>query len=545
MSWDPAEFTGKLSVAADAFDRPEVARLSEALIAHLNNRVGLYPEADAVKVLGILRRKRHFELLQRVADAFLQSGQMSPPVRRQYAQALIERGPGHWTAAVAVLQDLVAGTAADPEENAEARGLLGRVYKQLYLAGGPAARRRRILERSVAAYLDVYRSAPEVHLWHGINAVALLARGRRDGVTLDGAPDPAAIAQEILQTIEDLDQEGTIMYWELATAAEACVALGRTEKALWWILRYVDAPGADAFELASTLRQLTEVWRLDDVNDPGAKLLPLLRSQLLQREGGQVEVKPSELPASVERLDRQDTVEGGLEKVFGFEKSVALRWYRTGLDRCRAVGRVESRTGKGFGTGFLVRGGDLHPRFGDELLLLTNAHVLSNDPQVQSTFGSRHTEAALVTFEVLGTEHEVAEQLWTSPPWELDATLVRLTPGIQAQGRPFSLAPGPIPTADGKLRVYVIGHPSGRSLEISLHDSTLLDCEDPKVHYRTPTEPGSSGSPVFNEDWDLVALHHAGRDDMPRLRKQPGTYAANEGIWIQSIVRKLREVWGT
>jgi V8-like Glu-specific endopeptidase len=544
MSWDPADFSRQLAAAAEAFERPEVARLCEALIAHLGNRVGLYPEADALRVLGTLRRKRHFELLRRVADAFLLSGQMSPQVRRHYAQALIEGGPGHWTAAVAVLQDLVAGTAADPEENAEARGLLGRVYKQLYLAGGPAARRRRFLERSVTSYLDVYRSAPEVHLWHGINAVALLIRGRQDGMALDGAPDPGAIAQEILATIEDLDREGTIMYWELATAAEAAVALGRIDKALWWTLRYVDAPGADAFELASTLRQLTEVWRLDDVNDPGAKLLPLLRSQLLQREGGQVEVTPAELSASVQRLDRQDTAEGGLEKVFGFEKSVALRWYRTGLERCSAIGRVESRTGKGFGTGFLVRGSDLHPRFGSELLLLTNAHVLSNDPQVQSVFGSRHTEAAVVTFEVLGTEHQVAEQLWTSPPWELDATLVRLTPAVAAPGALFSLAPQPIPSADGKLRVYVIGHPAGRSLEISLHDSVLLDCEDPKIHYRTPTEPGSSGSPVFNEDWDLVALHHAGRDDMPRLKGQPGTYAANEGIWIYAIIRKLREVWG-
>ncbi|HYO13527.1 MAG TPA: serine protease [Thermoanaerobaculia bacterium] len=544
MRWDPADFSRQLAAAAEAFDRPEVARLAEELIAHLRSRVGLYPEADALRVLGILRRKRHFELLQRVADAFLLSGQRSPQALRHYAQALIEGGPGRWTAAVAVLEDLVAGTTAHPEENAEARGLLGRVYKQLYLAGGPAARRRRFLERSVASYLDVYRSAPEVHLWHGINAVALLIRGREEGMALDGGPDPGAIAREILETIEDLDREGTIMYWELATAAEAAVALGRTDKALWWILRYIDAPGADAFELASTLRQLTDVWRLDVVDDPGAKLLPLLRSQLLQREGGQVEVKPAELTASVQRLDRQDTVEGGLEKVFGFEKSVALRWYRTGLERCSAIGRVESRTGKGFGTGFLVRGGDLHPRFGSELLLLTNAHVLSNDPRVQSTFGARHTEAAVVTFEVLGSEHQVAEQLWTSPPWELDATLVRLTPAVAAPGALFSLAPQPIPSADGKLRVYVIGHPAGRSLEISLHDSLLLDCEDPKIHYRTPTEPGSSGSPVFNEDWDLVALHHAGRDDMPRLKKQPGTYAANEGIWIYAIINKLREVWG-
>ena len=31
-----------------------------------------------------------------------------------------------------------------------------------------------------------------------------------------------------------------------------------------------------------------------------------------------------------------------------------------------------------------------------------------------------------------------------------------------------------------------------------------------RINYRTNTDPGSSGSPVFTMDWDLVALHHSG-----------------------------------
>jgi V8-like Glu-specific endopeptidase len=30
------------------------------------------------------------------------------------------------------------------------------------------------------------------------------------------------------------------------------------------------------------------------------------------------------------------------------------------------------------------------------------------------------------------------------------------------------------------------------------------------VQYTTDTLPGSSGSPVFNDNWEVVALHHAG-----------------------------------
>ena len=57
-----------------------------------------------------------------------------------------------------------------------------------------------------------------------------------------------------------------------------------------------------------------------------------------------------------------------------------------------------------------------------------------------------------------------------------------------------------------------------------------------RVHYRTPTMEGNSGSPVFDADTiTLLGVHHAGARDMKRLNGKPGTYAANEGIWIDSI----------
>jgi endonuclease/exonuclease/phosphatase family metal-dependent hydrolase len=60
----------------------------------------------------------------------------------------------------------------------------------------------------------------------------------------------------------------------------------------------------------------------------------------------------------------------------------------------------------------------------------------------------------------------------------------------------------------------------------------LKDVLDKVVRYRTDTEPGSSGSPVFNNSWDLVALHHAGWRD--------GTNTAtNEGIRLAAIVSHL------
>jgi len=58
-----------------------------------------------------------------------------------------------------------------------------------------------------------------------------------------------------------------------------------------------------------------------------------------------------------------------------------------------------------------------------------------------------------------------------------------------------------------------------------------------RVQYRAPTEGGSSGSPVFNgNNWRVIALHHAGGNDMQRLNGSIEKWPANQGIWIQSIV---------
>ena len=62
----------------------------------------------------------------------------------------------------------------------------------------------------------------------------------------------------------------------------------------------------------------------------------------------------------------------------------------------------------------------------------------------------------------------------------------------------------------------------------------MLDHNETHLHYRAPTEGGSSGSPVFEEQWKLIGLHHAGGSTMPRLNGK-GTYEANEALRIDEI----------
>src|SRR6185503_13479072 len=167
------------------------------------------------------------------------------------------------------------------------------------------------------------------------------------------------------------------------------------------------------------------------------------------------------------------------------------------------------------------------------------AHVISDDQKVHNELGNPPvwSQAAQIHFEVEGKDFKVAEVICTSPPDALDFTLARLSPRLTKwDACPLNTAQKQI--TDLYPRVYVIGHPGGRELTFSLSDNVVLGFRTPRLHYRTPTEGGSSGSPVFTVDWDVLALHHAGALDMPKLSGK-GRYAANEGIWMSAIKQHL------
>ena len=80
----------------------------------------------------------------------------------------------------------------------------------------------------------------------------------------------------------------------------------------------------------------------------------------------------------------------------------------------------------------------------------------------------------------------------------------------------------------------IIQHPSARRKEVALQENTITNIYTNKIRYTTDTEPGSSGSPVFDNNWDLMALHHAGGE------RQNGVWISNQGIRIDKISEDLQ-----
>ena len=184
-----------------------------------------------------------------------------------------------------------------------------------------ADRRRKLARGIIGAYNQVYAKSPDEY-WHGINVVALLARAMRDGLPLPKFLPPTGVespyfrelATRILTLLRQKENAGEGDAWVRATAMEACVALGDTAEAVRWARDYVHSDNTDAFELASTLRQLKEIWQLNNQIEPGSLLLPLLEAELLKEQGGVIKIDATNPPS---QQAAQLAQAGQLEKVFG------------------------------------------------------------------------------------------------------------------------------------------------------------------------------------------------------------------------------------
>ncbi|WP_349369607.1 endonuclease [Salinarimonas sp.] len=252
--------------------------------------------------------------------------------------------------------------------------------------------------------------------------------------------------------------------------------------------------------------------------------------------------------------DREDLDFNPLERIIEDSQLAGIEFFERGLVAARAVARVEIRSGagtlSGYGSGVLVS-----PR-----LFLTNNHVLQT-PEVAA--------ASLAQFEYLISAAGAAREplvyrmrpdLFFETSRELDFTLVALDPE-DAAGNPLSSRGWcPFIAASGKAlkgeRVNIIQHPQGERMQVSVRENMIVATPENFLHYETDTLPGSSGSPVFNDRWELAAVHHAGvprRDPTGRILLRDGNawggrsskideidWLANEGVRISSIVAEIR-----
>jgi endonuclease G len=288
---------------------------------------------------------------------------------------------------------------------------------------------------------------------------------------------------------------------------------------------------------------------LDGLSDDDAakvrSFLPI--GQTLHRPSKSLPSGPALQPGQdrVVKLDQLAPIEQArFEATVGQADFLPAHFLVAGAERQKSVCRIRAKAsitagdgsvvapGSGWGTGFLI----------SPTLLMTNNHVIPTAEFAKSNIVAQFNFQVNELGELLPIdEFEFAPDngFYTQP--DLDVTVVRLMPKANASGQPAT--PG---MRWGTLRmdsniqfaeqqvVNIVQHPQGRFKEVVLTGNQIVRIENKIIRYLADTEQGSSGSPVFDNTWKLVALHHRAGDI-----GQDGVLN-NEGVRMDRILEDLR-----
>lgn len=250
----------------------------------------------------------------------------------------------------------------------------------------------------------------------------------------------------------------------------------------------------------------------------------------------------------------------GLERIVGVRDIVQITFLHAALQAARAVCRIrirgESPAPPDFGTGFLVAPG----------VLLTNHHVLDLPETASLSQAEFNVELDLNFVESQPRIFNfIPDRLFVTSP-DLDFTFVAVN-ARATDGTPLSTF-GWLPllrqSGKGVSGEYasIVQHPGGEPKQIVLRENQIIAL-DPDVypgigeafiHYRSDTERGSSGAPVFNDQFDVIGLHHKavpaynekgqrlnrdGRVWTPDQGEDELQWVANEAVRISAIFKAL------
>lgn len=96
----------------------------------------------------------------------------------------------------------------------------------------------------------------------------------------------------------------------------------------------------------------------------------------------------------------------------------------------------------------------------------------------------------------------------------------------------------------------IVQHPKGRRKQIVLNNNEIIGLYKNYLRYEADTDYGSSGSPVFNNRWELVGLHHAavvaesqpsGDNRSEQTQAASANIQCQQAVKICSIIKDLKQ----
>lgn len=300
------------------------------------------------------------------------------------------------------------------------------------------------------------------------------------------------------------------------------------------LLPLIDLTGAPFVASSKIVGFLAQYGRLSYDNEALGLFLNTLKMALGVTDQDKVNqlllkyhmMEPVATPAPIGDWKSPTTGATIVEKIFGENTLRPIAFLAQGLKVSRSVAYITVRHGveRWSGTGFMVA-----PN-----LLMTNHHVVSDAAMLpgvmirfnyQEDFEGKAETPRDYNAEPVGIFHANEE---------LDYAILQVQ---QEPGNEWGWLP--LQGRDVKQgdRINIIQHPNGQPKQISMQNNLVEYVGGNVLQYVTATNPGSSGSPVLDDTWAVVGLHHAG-GQIPEPTTGR-TYGRNEGMLVQRILADL------
>lgn len=234
---------------------------------------------------------------------------------------------------------------------------------------------------------------------------------------------------------------------------------------------------------------------------------------------------------------KNEPPEFAFERAIGNNDSVYSNFVELIASAKQKIGRIVVKDGNeivSYATGFMVS---------DELLL-TNWHVFETKDSVAQSeiqffyeLDPTGNPGKVVSFRIDALRFFYSNKQLDYCFVAVEKTDVTNTVSLSSIGYLF------LNPASGKLgnqgeeSLNIIHHPDGDYKQLSLRENLFIKILPTTLWYESDTSQGSSGSPVFNDQWQVVALHHMG---VPATNKK-GHYIDKNGKVIPIVDNKVDE----
>jgi endonuclease G, mitochondrial len=271
-------------------------------------------------------------------------------------------------------------------------------------------------------------------------------------------------------------------------------------------------------------------WQL--ANEAAATFAKELKTQpdletLVKRNIMHSERESFRSPADVAELAKERIIGGQDESKEVAPNAKAKKW---GRSVARLIDLGQKKEPKGFGTSFLIA-----PN-----ILMTNNHVFQTRQEAQGCAANFIYERNEETNKIdNGIVFRLKPEMFFYTFKDLDFSLVYVEgDAIESDIRLTTFNVLPLIGSKGKVktgsRLNIIQFPNGGVKKYTTDENFVKSINDELgiIYYTTDTDPGSSGSPCFNEFWEVAALHYT---SVPKTNSN-GDWLCHDGtVWNKKM----------